>query len=508
MDGALPRWRLFVLFALVSLATRGPFLGFAILNGDEAAHAVGSWELMDGGRLYVDYADHKPPLIYLYYALAQALLGRGMLAVRLLTTLVALPMTALAASAFYRHDRRGLFAGLLYLLYGAAFLASDMQAVNGEVLMLLPAAWALAVTRDAGAAARPLPVAASGVLIALATLFKPQAAFWGPAIAWAAWRAAAARGARAASLAALASGFALPLLATAAVFWNAGTLGEFLYWNVTHNLRYTGSGLGAIDALGRAARFLLPFLLVTTPLWWGAWRSRSALDPHQRRLLAGVLLVSLPAVVLGLRFFPHYFIQLYLPLALMAAPHAVELSARRPRSRPARLALAWTAAMVLGFTVANLYVLTRTDAIESARPVFGRVAQRLRADPCFDGARLFVWGFAPELYYHSRLRPASRFVVPAYTVSGYEPGHPDARAAERLIREDHWALLISDLERSRATYVLDTAGSGLHRWRPFPVHRFPHLLALLRREFVLLDTVDGVAIYRRIGCAPRGAPAP
>jgi hypothetical protein len=504
--GALPRWRLWLLFTAVSLATRGPFLAFAIVNVDEAAHAVGSWELLLGGRLYVDYADHKPPLIYVYYALAQVLLGRGMLAVRLLTTLVTLPLTALAAAAFFRHDRRGAAAGVLYLLYGAAFLATDMQAVNGEVLLLLPAAWALTALRDERSAAQPLRTGLAGGLLALAALFKPQAAAWGLAFAWAVWRAAATRRARAASLGALAMGFALPLLATAALFWRAGTLPEFLYWNLTHNLAYARGGPGAAAAAERAAKFLLPFLLVCAPLWWCAWGSRARLDRHRFRLLAGVLLMSIPPALVGWRFFPHYFVQLLLPLALLAAPRAEEL-ARRPWPRAARMAAAWTLAMVLGFTAANLYVFTRTDAIESRRPVFARVVSRLRADPCFEGARLFVWGFAPELYYHSELRPASRFVIPAYTVSGYEPGHPDARAAEALIRDDHWRLLVGDLERHRATYVLDTAGSGLHRWRSFPVHRFPHLLALLRRDFVPLDTVDGVAIYRRSDCGPlRTAP--
>ncbi|HET8648170.1 MAG TPA: hypothetical protein VFO85_21920, partial [Vicinamibacteria bacterium] len=102
---------------------------------------------------------------------------------------------------------------------------------------------------------------------------------------------------------------------------------------------------------------------------------------------------------------------------------------------------------------------------------------------------------------HSRLRPASRFVVPAYTVSGYEPGHPDARAARGLIRDDHWRLLIDDLQRNRATFVLDTAGSGIHRWRSFPAHAFPPLWRLLQADFDLVDRVQGVAIYRRRGCA-------
>ena len=42
---------------------------------------MGSWVLLDGGRLYTDFVDNKPPLLYAYYALAQLLLGRGLFAV-------------------------------------------------------------------------------------------------------------------------------------------------------------------------------------------------------------------------------------------------------------------------------------------------------------------------------------------------------------------------------------------------------------------------------------------
>jgi hypothetical protein len=499
MPAALSRWRILALFALVSLATRGPFAFFPFLNVDEAAHVVGSWELLRGGRLYVDYADHKPPLTSVHYALAQLLLGRGMLAVRLVTILLTVPLTALALSAFHRHTARGLAAGLLYLLFGTVYLAGDMQAVNGELLMVLPAAWALALLREPEAAARPLSCAGAGALIAMGALFKPQAAAWGLALAWAAWRGNPAARTRTACLCALAAGFAAPLLATAAVFAAAGTLPEFLYWNVTHNIHYASQAMPWAAGLGRAGRFLLPWLILTLPLWWLAWRSRALLDAHRWRVAAGALVCSVPAVCIGLRFFPHYFIQLCPPLALLGAPYAAEL-ARPPRPRAAWALAAWTVATVAVALPANLYVLTRTRAVEETRPVFEDVARRLRADPCFPDARLFVWGFAPEFYYTTGLRPGSRFVIPASTVSGYEPGNPDPRAAAMSIRDDHWRLLISDLEQSQTTYVLDTARSGLHRWRAFPAQAFPRLWTLLRRDFVLLDDVQGVAIYRRRGC--------
>jgi len=133
------------LFVALALLTRAPLLTVPFLDLDEAAALLGSWTLLEGGTLYVDFVDNRPPLLYGLYAVGQLLLGRGMLAVRLLTAVVVLPLTAFAASAFFRHDRRGLVAGLLYLVCGAAFLAHDMHAVSAEVLMLLPLGWAVAL---------------------------------------------------------------------------------------------------------------------------------------------------------------------------------------------------------------------------------------------------------------------------------------------------------------------------------------------------------------------------
>jgi hypothetical protein len=72
----------------------------------------------------VDFADHKPPLVFAYYAAAQ-LLGDGMLPVRLLTALLVVPLVAFCASAFFGLDRRDAAArviGRLALLAGGGLL--------------------------------------------------------------------------------------------------------------------------------------------------------------------------------------------------------------------------------------------------------------------------------------------------------------------------------------------------------------------------------------------------
>jgi 4-amino-4-deoxy-L-arabinose transferase-like glycosyltransferase len=503
------RLALFGGFVLVALVTRAAFIGVPCLDLDEAAQLTVARELARGATLYVDVADNRPPLLYLLYA-AAPLAGGGLPGVRLLTALLVLPLTAFGASAFFRHDRRGALAGLLYLVYGAAYLAHDMHAVSPELLMLLPLSAALALARD-GEPAQPRRLIAQGVLVGLAALVRQHAVLWLPALALAAWSADSGRRSsdaeRAGRLALIGAGFLLPLAVCLLVFAALGALPELVFWTWTHNLEYARNPLPATEALARAASTLGPFLIVTVPLWWGAWRSRPQLGRSWGVLVLAVA-GSLAGAVLGLRFFPHYLVPLYLPLAIAAAPATLE--AIEGRSRAGRLAVAWPLVALAGFTVANLALYSgRYRVYEETRPVFRQVAERLHADPCRAAGPLFVWGFAPQLYVESGMRPASRYVMPQAPLVAYEPGNRASRSAPpdpTLARPEHQERLLADLARSRPAFVLDTAPSGLHGWDRHPLGELPGLEAFVHEGYDAVADVDGVWVWRRRGCeaaAPR-----
>jgi len=493
------RLGLFAAFVGLGLSTRALFLAVPFLDLDEAAHLVGSWVWLGGGRLYTDFVDNKPPLLYLYYAFAQQLLGRGLPAVRLFTAGLTLPLTAYAASAFFRHDRRGALAGFTYLVYGASFLAHDMLAVNTEVLLLLPATAAIALFRDeARSAAR---CAAAGALLGVASLLKPQACLWLLALVPGLGRA---------GLAALAAGFALPLFVVWASFALTGGASDLLYWTVEWNLAYAANPILPSEALLRAARSLLPFLAATAPLWWASWRGLRLLPATSRRLLAGLILSSLPAAFLGFRFFPHYFVQLYVPLSLAAAP-AFDPLLRRPLSRIGRGLLAFTALLLGAFTAVNAWLyLGPAEVYTETRPVFQKVADRLRVDPCFARGTLFVWGYAPMFYVTSGLPPASRFVVPQASLSGYVAGNTASQRGEldtrAFINPRHRALLLADLERKPPSFILDTTAAGLYHWERRGLETFPELAGYVAQGYESIDVVDGVNLLRRRACARQGAP--
>jgi hypothetical protein len=161
--------RLLALYVAVSAVTRLVVVGTDVVNVDESSYVVGAWELLHGRLAYTGFADNKPPLIYAYYALTQ-LFGHGIVSVRLITTLVTVPFTALAASAFYGHDRRGIVAGLAFLVFSAAYDAGEMLAVNCELVMLLPLTWALVLVRHSDLEKRYSRALVVGILIGIATL--------------------------------------------------------------------------------------------------------------------------------------------------------------------------------------------------------------------------------------------------------------------------------------------------------------------------------------------------
>jgi hypothetical protein len=502
---------LLALFVFVSLLTRWLSLVVEILDTDEAAHAVGSWVLLDGGRLYTDFVDNKPPLLYAYYAFAQHLLGQGLFAVHALTAVATVPLTALAASAAFRHDRRGVAAGLLGLVYGASFLAHDMLAAHAEVVLLLPASWAIAVVADERRARRGAPLLVAGLLLGLATLVKHQAAFWLPALGWAALHGPAADGGpeRTARALSLGTGFALPLLAAWAAFAATGGAHDLLYWLLWRNVLYAANPITAAGALERAAGYLVPWLVATAPLWWAWRRARPGLDEHRQGLVDGVVWLGLLPALAGFRFFPHYFVPAGFALALGAGP-AVASWWERPRERASRAFLASTLVLALGFAGANAWLyLGDSGVYRETDPVYRAVADRLAADRCFPGSRLFVWGWAPAFYYEAGLRgarPASRFaVLAAAGLTGYVPGNPDGARRREPGEPDpapiHWDWLMGDLERTRATYVLDTAPAGLYRWNRYPLRDHPRLDRYVAEGYELLDDVSRVRVYRRRGCA-------
>ncbi len=139
---ATPRARRRMLVAVVLLLTatlRLPAFFVDVFNSDETFLATQAQVIRDGGSLYEDATDRKPPLVPYLYAATFSIVGSTALwSVRVAAMLaVALTALLLAAEARRRYGERAAWtAAILFVAASVAFAPQDGQAANFEVFML------------------------------------------------------------------------------------------------------------------------------------------------------------------------------------------------------------------------------------------------------------------------------------------------------------------------------------------------------------------------------------
>jgi 4-amino-4-deoxy-L-arabinose transferase-like glycosyltransferase len=498
----------FLLFLCLGLRVVG--LLRPCLSDDEATYCVVAREMLTGHVLYRDVVDHKPPLIYVTYAVTQAIAGPrgGMRLLHLVTALVVLA-TALLLARIARRLCRGpepapFWAALLYVVFSTTLLDFDAQAANCELYMMLPLCASVVVYLGAVAGrVRPGRLAAAGALVGVAMLYKYQAAVQLPLyalhLAWCARR----RPARlVAGWAALAAGLAAVLAATVGIFRAVGGWEAAWFW-FRFNFAYINQGLRPAELVARAARRVSYGVLPAAFIWVlglaaaarAIRRRDDGADPERLDLfVVGWLAASALAVTAGGRFFGHYFHQVAAPLAVLAAPAAARLwSSRRG------LVLAATGIPAAVFLVLGLGHGRMMAAAGVPDPDYPAMAAAIaaRSDPQ-DG--LLVWGNAPVLYFEAERPLGSRFVFSNY-LTGLSPAtktqsDPGTDASANVVAES-WDMLEADVAARRPRLFVDTSPGNIGAYGKFPPVHFKRLQAILDRDYRPSADVAGVRLYVR-----------
>jgi len=309
----------------VTCVLRFPALVSHPFNIDESYYSAGAAELVSGGTFFRDVVDHKPPGIYLIYALIYRVAGVfNLTAVHVVLILVA-ALTAylvgLLAQEFFG-ERTGRWAGMLYAVASVIGPANDFQAANSELFMNLPlvaALWLAARVWVRGRATDSESFAL-GVLVGVAVLIRPQAALALLPMAVVAIR----RTVKLKSVAIAAAGALLPLWAMVAWLWHADALADaatslaysrYYAHSLPFEVKLANGTLKTLFFLAIDVGLVIPVvaLIVRGRRQDAVWRSGAGC------LLVSWLLASFIAVGMGGRFYPHYFIQVLPPLAITAA---------------------------------------------------------------------------------------------------------------------------------------------------------------------------------------------
>lgn len=312
---------------------RAPLHGLP-LERDEGAYATIAARWLAGDALYRDLFDHKPPLIYLAFALARLVPGDPVQAIRVLATLYMLASgLALLALGRRLYGRWAALAALtLFLAYGSSVRFQGIT-FNSEAVLTLPAILGCLLAVLGLQARRAALLAAAGVCVGLAITAKPVgAALLAPLVLAAVALSpsipqplspqgakesrtspspAAGREGRGVRALLLALGGALlPLLAFTFVLWRQGALPGAYEALVVYNRLYAEESVAQGWDPVFLWRIWAPMLTLALPAFLGlaasfrraGWRSPA----HVVATLWGLALLA--TAILSLRAYPHYYL--------------------------------------------------------------------------------------------------------------------------------------------------------------------------------------------------------
>src|SRR5436305_2909590 len=482
---------------LLTVAIRLPSLLHPQPLDSEAMYSVVANEIVDGGRPYADAVERKPPLLFWTYAAVFKLAGKynweALHIVALLWTLCA--MAGLYVIGRELFDRNaGLIAAFFYSVFQPWWTWKNLS-FDSEMLMNLPIilAWAIAFRRSSSRLRSELFVA--GALLGVAFMFKQPAAIaavpLGIYLLLPSYRVSRSltRINSIIQATTLTLGFFAALGLVSIVLWKQGIVHDAFYWTIAdHDVPHVFWQKGIVNTL--------IFLGTCLPLLFGAimacrdkseiWTGKMA----ERTALLGLLAASAIGAAAGARFYPHYYVQLIPPLALLAASYYARLWSRTIQPphwllRP-RVTYAWLALTIIVFSIKHWTGLApRRVPSEAGRYLL------THSDPA---DRIFVWGQSPEIYADAHRRPACRYIT-TFPLTGHVfGGRVLGLDTRKRILPGAWSTLQQDFARHPPAYIVDVQADP--KTAESPVSDFPILAKLLREHYQpVARTAEGV-IYR------------
>jgi hypothetical protein len=456
---------------------------FAVLLAAHLAHAGVLWaeedlplavalQMKRGAVIYRDIWFDKPPLVPAVYFLWGVKIGWLLRVAGALYALAA-SVLAYAIGTTLWSRREGYFAAALMAFFLTFDTHSAVLPLAADSLLLVPHLAAIYLALRGRAFW-------GGVAAGIGFLFNAKAVLVFAACALFAWPAVVP----------LAAGFLLPNAVALAYLAGAGAFAPYIEQVWRWPAQYAASPV------------------VSDPVWNGVVRTVNWLGFHAAIAVGAILFwwrerkwrfivwaaLCYAGVVLGWRFFPRYFFLLLPPVTIAAARGLALL-----RSRVcAALVIAALCVPVVRFAPRyvnlknwNDLALDRDSRAASKIAVENAPPCAKRTNGCRDGATLYVWGYRPEMYVYTRMRPATRF-LDCQAMTGVPADRHLTQSRVVLTSGTHEAR--EALARSRPDIVID----GLGLYNPaLAMTKYPELRSWIAGYREIART-SGSVIYKRV----------
>jgi len=527
-------WLLAMLLFFVFL--RLPTL-YEPLGRDQGIFATIASGLLEGKIPYRDLWDHKPPGIYVLYALAFKLLGMGIRSIPLfdgLYTIFTLLLFFKLAKEFFDRNSAYLATLLLTILLSGIFFLGWWGRGQPEVFILLPLLGMIYLLKPVELRERPssfilLAGISGGIAFSLKSTIFPLLflIFLFLLIESGINSEGIKKGTLKVLLFSL--GVIIALLPFLIFFWVNGALHDVIYSNVTFNLITHINHPFNLDFLKKMINTLyriggeIPFIWLTI-LILAVYRIGQITKDEKKK--GGLLIMwsigTLLSISIGWWLFYYHFIILIPPLALLASSGLFQLMDRLPSQgrkihQMSRRPLLYLFISLLSFEFLFAYLHSYVSTGITPALIGGektdqeeiysrfRVQEFTLKDFSFSedyrislylrghtqkAEKIFIWGWESLIYFLSERKPASRFIfIYPLIQSDFDT------------RENFRKILLAELKKERPRYFvvarkdqnpIDEIGSEKR------LSSFPEVLELLKLKYYKEKETESFILYRRI----------
>ena len=505
-----------------ALALRGPGLSRKVWSVDEGSTFTMAHQILHGGVPYLEAADNRNPLTACAKALVYAVAGDwNITAVHAAVAL----LLGLAAVLLWRTARRlgdepaGVAAAVWFTLLSFVYLAvyDTMAAHTGWFLVFFSVLGVFAFAR-AWTAPGAWPALGAGAAFGFSCLAKQPAlldfgvVFVVMALGW--WFEPARRRELFRTALGMVAGFAVPVALTVAWLGARGALHDFVLYSWTYNTKYY---VPEIPRLQRLLAVQVPFRLALTnapaalaagvaggvgllALAFGGLRARPPRVNALPWLVLGWTASGLVSTALSGRTFDHYSMQLLAPLALAcgwATARLVDMIRRARRPLLVRGLITLIAGMALSLLWPAVQRARSFEPDDEAAVQMGEAVHALTGPE----DRIFVWGYAPEMYVFARREPATRFLYTNY-LTGLIPwtNLDPEKNTDYAVIPGAWDEFWSDWKAHPPEVIIDTL--RLRGYLKYPLERQPALWPVVQRDYVEVNPSRfrhrGYRVFRRV----------
>ena len=501
---------LFISIAIFILRIPGLYQPF--LDIDESVFSEFANILINGGLPYVDAIDNKPPLMYYFFYYTYSIFGQANpYVIHLITTLMVIATTFGVYSLTKKIKKNGAIVpavvfALLMHVYEPKYIST-----NGETLMNLPLILSILLFFRYNYGKHLLNLIISGLMLGIATLISYKA---GLTVLTLILFLIAVRPFYEKKfdikniiiqLFTLGIFSMLPLLLFVVFFYKKGIINESLYWGFLYNFKYISRGAtNYLKIVGKSSIFIFSsisvWIIISKFYYKFFFKSDKSEnnDNNYKKMITFLfiwLLITIYSTLLGGRVYGHYFIQIVLPLSIIAG-----ISYDLIKSKKAIYAFWGIMIFIVSVQTVGRINIDKTYELINYSNWEANVAYKNVGNYIKDNSKsedkIFAWGWATPIYHYANRRPASRFLIADF-ISGRVFGTTNISKSVKKINDEYFDTFLKDLKTSKPIYFVDCSSSNYYGYDRFPINNFTKLDKFIKSNYILIKSIDSINIYKK-----------